>query len=943
MTTIKKCKLWLISVLAVAFVSAFGLFLGTNFKVARAADETADTTFEMVGGTSLRLEGGGGIRFRVKMGNGIKSKLKEDATTLNFLIAPRAAFNAAGRDYNALVAKAAESTNGSRVAAIMEADKSKLYDENGYTYSNLVITNVKEANRTLDMCVLAYYTKGETKTYAKFDIERVRGNLYDVTNQAALTNKEYAEKIFANTKDYDWYGKGNYPVVVDTQAQLDVLQQVNCSDKTVLVNDESLTVPAGMNKVTSVDLNENKEIVLGDATSYAVGGLGDYSSATIIKATLGGKAVVYSGGNVTLNADYKANRKAHGEKILTVTVKKDGEYFNVNKNVLVVTKEIASVGEWKTALANNLENNAIYGYYRLKSDIGGQGEWISTGADIDGTVSGEMGFKGTIEGNNHSLTGVSYSSAFFGVIGKGAVIKNITINEYEYSDGFKIFGKAMSGATLENVTINVNSKGEGTTKKGSSGLLTASFCYNTTFTNVNITVNCKYDTLLGIANTVIGDNANTFKNCSVNAKSSEYFGQYAKDGKSFVDYPAELPIKLPHDDVVATTDLVLGKEYEYALDLTEINSVKMNGEIFDKYSFESGTLKINADAFDHTDIGSALLAIVGKVEGGYTVEFNFTFTIKVIATEKPISGTKEVVLGNGNEYNVDLGDYSSATVLKATIGGEKATYANGKLILTDEFKANTQKHGNQELSVIVKQGGAYYNVTATVLVVTQEIGSFDDLKIAVTLDENYVKYGYYRLKTSLSTTGYISYGYVSTRNGVKNTEIWRADGEYGFRGTFDGNGLSMTAAWNGSGIFGVLGRGAVVKNVTLVHTNYVATQMILGYTMIGATLNNVTVTVSGSGPNAIPNNAVGGLLTAMASYDSTLTGVVINSQNTALDTLFGNGKYYTYPQKYNKNEFNGCVVNAKSLIALSCEGGDAAKAWIYNDAVKGLTVNITTK
>lgn len=95
MTTIKKCKLWLISVLAVAFVSAFGLFLGTNFKVARAADETADTTFEMVGGTSLRLEGGGGIRFRVKMGNGIKSKLKEDATTLNFLIAPRAAFNAA--------------------------------------------------------------------------------------------------------------------------------------------------------------------------------------------------------------------------------------------------------------------------------------------------------------------------------------------------------------------------------------------------------------------------------------------------------------------------------------------------------------------------------------------------------------------------------------------------------------------------------------------------------------------------------------------------------------------------------------------------------------------------------------------------------------------------------------------------------------------------------
>ena len=922
MTTIKKCKLWLISVLAVAFVSAFGLFLGTNFKVAQAADETADTTFEMVGGTSLRLEGGGGIRFRVKMGNDIKSKLKEDATTLNFLIAPRAAFNAAGRNYDALVAKAkAASTNGSRVAAIMEADKSKLYDENGYTYSNLVITNVKEANRTLDMCVLAYYTKGGTKTYAKFDIERVRGNLYDVTNQAALTNKEYAEKIFANTEDYAWYGTENYPVVVDTQVQLDVLQQVDYSGKTVLVNDESLTVPADMNKVTNVDLNDDKEIVLGNDTSYAVGNLGEYSSATIIKATLGGKAVVYSGGNggnVTLNADYKANRKAHGEKILTVTVNKDGKYFNVNKNVLVVTKEIASVDEWKTALANNLENNAIYGYYRLKSDIGKPGDWISTGADIDGTVSGEMGFKGTIEGNNHSLTGVSYSSAFFGVIGKGAVIKNITINEYEYSDGFKIFGKAMSGATLENVTINVNSKGEGTTKKGSSGLLTASFCYNTTFTNVNITVNCKYDTLLGIANTVIGDNANTFKNCSVNAKSSEYFGQYAKDGKSFVDYPAELPIKLPHDDVVATTDLVLGEEYEYALDLTEINSVKMNGEIFDKYSFESGTLKINADAFDYTDIGSALLAIVGKVEGGYTVEFNFTFTIKVIATEKPLSGTKEVVLGNGNEYAVDLGDYSSATVLSATIGGEKATYANGKLTLTDEFKANTQKHGNQELSVIVKQGEAYYNVTTNVLVVTQLIGNnVNDLKAV-----SGKIYGYYRLSENVGDGG----AYFDVSNGGS----WNLDGNLGFRGTFDGAGYSVTGQFAANGLFGLIGNGAVIKNTVFNVYYYQNSRATLAQSVTGATIDNITININ-SIYGTLSTSGTGGVITSVMSRSTKYNKVIINASGKDLNSLFGfcYGNY----DATKVNTFTSCVVNGKSLTQLLGYNGGTVAA-----EVDGLTI-----
>ena len=469
MTTIKKCKLWLISVLAVAFVSAFGLFLGTNFKVARAADETADTTFEMVGGTSLRLEGGGGIRFRVKMGNGIKSKLKEDATSLKFLIAPRAAFNAAfgtkdGKtyyyNYDALVAKA-ESTNGSRVAATMQADKSKLYDENGYTYSNLVITKVKEENRTLDMCVLAYYTEGETNTYAKFDIERVRGNLYDVTNQAALTNKEYAEKIFANTEDYAWYGMGNYPVVVDTQAQLDVLKQVNCSDKTVLVNDESLTVPADMNKVTNVDLNDDKEIVLGNATNYDVGDLGEYSSATIIKATLGGKAVVYNGGNVTLNADYKANRKAHGEKILTVTVNKDGKYFNVNKNVRVVTKEIATIED--LSVFNGVKDNAdyvIYGYYRLTKDVGSEKSGIQNYSNLTNYANdgGLLGFRGTLDGNGKSISATIYNGGILGIVGKGAKIKDLTVNSYKYADGKTTLARSITDAIVENVTVNIKER-----------------------------------------------------------------------------------------------------------------------------------------------------------------------------------------------------------------------------------------------------------------------------------------------------------------------------------------------------------------------------------------------------------------------------------------------------------------------------------------------------
>ncbi len=92
--------------------------------------------------------------------------------------------------------------------------------------------------------------------------------------------------------------------------------------------------------------------------------------------------------------------------------------------------------------------------------------------------------------------------------------------------------------------------------------------------------------------------------------------------------------------------------------------------------------------------------------------------------------------------------------------------------------------------------------------------------------------------------------------------------------------------------------------------------------------------------NTIPEGAVGGLLTAIASYDSTLENVTINANNTAIDTLFGNGRWYSYPGAHTKNVFNNCFVNAKSLYALSCEGGDANNKWSY-DGVDQLYVTIT--
>lgn len=856
MTTIKKCKLWLISVLAVAFVSAFGLFLGTNFKVAQAADETADTTFEMVGGTSLRLEGGGGIRFRVKMGNGIKSKLKEDTTTLNFLIAPRAAFNAAfgtedGKtyyyNYDALVAKA-ESTNGSRVAATMKADKSKLYDENGYTYSNLVITKVQEANRTLDMCVLAYYTEGGTNTYAKFDIERVRGNLYDVTNQAALTNKEYAEKIFANTEDYAWYGKGNYPVVVDTQAQLDVLQQVDYSGKTVLVNDESLTVPADMNKVTNVDLNDDKEIVLDDGTSYAVGDLGNnYSSATIIKATLGGKAVVYSGGNggkVTLNADYKANRKAHGDKILTVTVEKNGKYFNVNKNVRVVTKEIATIED--LSVFNGVNDNAdyvIYGYYRLTKDVGSETSGIQNYSNLTNYANdgGLCGFRGTLDGNRKSISATIFGGGILGIVGKGAKIKDLTVNSYNYADGKTTLARSITDAIVENVTVNIKS-GSSTGKTNEGGVITSTLSHSTLYTNLMVNSDNDVDTLFGCSvNKYNPEKANTFVNCIVDVKS------------------------------IGGIICVTWNNPESVVPMSE-------------------------------------------AEG--------------LSEPVVLSDTAEIVLGSGNAYTVSLGEYSDANVISdVTLGGEKVTsYANGELTLTDAYKANTQKHGEQILKLKVEKGGNHYLIKKNVLVITKEIATYEEFKTAISHETNKAKYGYYRLKNNI-TQDWINDG--------NNVDVNNTNGEWGFRGTIDGgsNKYEIKGTMSPAGLIGTIGNGAVIKNITITQNEYIATRNLFGNSMVGAMLENVTINVKGKGTKALPANndekhspAWGGLLTGKYAQNNTFKNVTINATSTDIDTLFGSGAYGGVSKN---NTFDNCKINAKSLLALAYN--DYATAVSYSD------------
>ena len=951
MKTTKKCKLWLLSVFAIAFVSVFAAFIGVNVTVAHAEDSQTETTvFTMVDGVQLRLTEGGGIRFRVKMSTDVKNKISDsENVTLNFVIAPRVAFDAVNGDYAKLV-KAAANTDGKAVARVMQADETKFYEEDGFYYSSIVISNVKEANRTLDMCAVAYINDNGANDFAGFNIATVRGNLYDVTNQAVLYSKEYAGKIFANTADYGWYGNGAYPIFVNTQAQSDSLTEsvsggIDFTDKKILVADSVTVADEVKNLVTEVttaNVDGLQEVVLGNATTYNIS-LGDYSSATVIKSSLGGVKVAYVDGALTLKDEFKANTQKHGNQTFTAIVVKDGKYYSVNANILVVTKEITTLDELKDAVTLN-EDFVKYGYYRLKNDLStGKNEYISYGfvgkvgtTDIWRT-SGAYGFRGTLDGGNHSITAQWNGTGLFGVLGADAVVRDITLVHTNYQSSQMILGYSMIGTTLENVTINVSGAGAANMPANAvGGLLTAIYSYSSELIDVKINAaNTAIDTLFGNGKYYgypTDYTKNTFENCVVNAKSLE--GLACTDNGKGTMWTAlnldGITVKVDKTDVAADKDLTIGTDYEYDLGLSAISSVTLNGEVFSGYSFDNGTLIIKADAFSISDVGAKTFKITAKDEKGYLVEFNFTVTAKIVAEDVTLSGVKEVVLSDGTEYALDLGDYSSATVLSAVLGGDSVSYTNGKLTLTNEFKKNAQKHGNNTLNLIVEKDGKYYNVTANVLVVTKEITTYAELKDAVSHTTQQAKFGYYKLNNDI-TQEWINDG--------NNTDINNGNGDSGFRGTLDGNNYSITGTVGTGGLIGTIGRGAIIKNITITQNEYIATRNLLGGSMTGATLENVVINVKGKGTSALPANsdgskAWGGLLTGKYAQSNVFKTVIINAGNTDVDTLFGSG---AYSGSSTGNTFEKCSITAKSLLALAYNNYEIAVPYAN---VNGLTVNL---
>lgn len=162
-----------------------------------------DGTIQVLDGTSLKLNAGGGLRFIVKMNAAAKNYIKDDD---------------ANNEVKLVVRVGAVKYFGEKWLNC-EVDEEKLYRVDGDEawYANVCLTKVLEQNRKLDYTAQAYIYSGKTEEKV-FDYNKnARGNFYDVATAALLdTKQEYTQQILS-LENYSWLGADEtFPLYIDS-------------------------------------------------------------------------------------------------------------------------------------------------------------------------------------------------------------------------------------------------------------------------------------------------------------------------------------------------------------------------------------------------------------------------------------------------------------------------------------------------------------------------------------------------------------------------------------------------------------------------------------------------------------------------------------------------------------------------------------------------------
>lgn len=209
------------------------------------------------------------------------------------------------------------------------------------------------------------------------------------------------------------------------------------------------------------------------------------------------------------------------DKLKKLYVESAGENYKGDKIRNVIYTWISNAEELNSLqrVAQNMTDRDALSYnYVLKNDIDASGLVNAEGKSTYNTIgSGDKSFRGTFDGNGHTIVGLQANGGLFGQLGSGAVVKNMNIASSVFTG--KNTGDSVGAVAAENNGGTISDiSGYGNTVKGSSGYIGGLVGKN----YGGITNSDDQSTVIAGANTVAGGiagvNGGTFDRSNLEAK-----------------------------------------------------------------------------------------------------------------------------------------------------------------------------------------------------------------------------------------------------------------------------------------------------------------------------------------------------------------------------------------------------------------------------------------
>ncbi len=383
-------------------------------------------------------------------------------------------------------------------------------------------------------------------------------------------------------------------------------------------------------------------------------------------------AVEIDGEKVTYALDLEVVAAApyfYGYKVITLTIEIGGISIDIPVTVTAVTKvintaeELQALGVGGGILADNGKDyggngngaesgNDIVGYYLLGDDIDATGVYFAAGY-----VTSKSYFKGTFDGNGHTISNVSVSEG--GIFGgmHGATVKNVNFknveyhgygkvpgagynNTQQYGQYFGLLAQAATSTTITDVNVQISALYTNTDLGKQTGVLVYNFKGgDNKVNNVNVDASgLTFNNVLGIA---VDDTKVTFTKVTIKAAGySTAIGYKDDSGTALTDWPK-------------------GVTFEQV-----ILAMDMNGAVLPTYENDATEMGFAAD--DHVQVvtmnssWSDRIALGDSKTANYLV-FDFALsapgnmTVWVMANGEMVSGYSYVVLANNGGLYLNEG------------------------------------------------------------------------------------------------------------------------------------------------------------------------------------------------------------------------------------------------------------------------------------------------